>query len=240
VRKIRAGAWGLSISAVLAGGAAGIAASSCGGDDTIVVVPDAGGHDATGVGDAAMGDARGDVANETGGNDAGCAVFSPGPLDPNQVDAGLSLIKQMKCMHCHGTLLSGNNTGIQGVGGAMAYPPNLTPDPTTGLGCWTNAEVVNAILNGIDDQGMALCPPMPQFGHVDGGLDMQSAALVVDYLRSLSPIVNQVPDTECPATTGDAGGDGGGDAGVDSGSDAGADADLSDGGSDAADAADGE
>jgi len=103
--------------------------------------------------------------------------------------------------------------------GGLGLPPNLTSDPATGLGCWTNAQIENAILNGTDNEGMPLCPPMPRFGHLagDGGLDGAGAQAVVAYLRSLAVVVYQVPDTpNCAAPS-----DGGADAGMDSGMDAG-------------------
>jgi hypothetical protein len=89
------------------------------------------------------------------------------------------------------------------VEGGLAYPPNLTGDPSTGLGCWTDEQIENAMLNGIDNMGMPLCPPMPLFGHEgDAGLDQAQAAAVVAYLRSLPITVNNVPNTpNCPPPT---------------------------------------
>ena len=34
--------------------------------------------------------------------------------------------------------------------GVELYGPNLTPDPTTGIGTWTDDQLTDAILNGID------------------------------------------------------------------------------------------
>ena len=47
--------------------------------------------------------------------------------------------------------------------GVTLYGPNLTPDPTTGVGNWDDAQLTNAILNGIDNQGERLCPQMGHF-----------------------------------------------------------------------------
>ena len=39
--------------------------------------------------------------------------------------------------------------------------PNLTPDPETGLGRWTDGEKLRAIREGVSRDGRALFPPMP-------------------------------------------------------------------------------
>jgi hypothetical protein len=65
---------------------------------------------------------------------------------------------------------------------------NLTPDMTTGLGSWTDAQIKNAILNGIDDQSKALFPIMPYF--VFHNMTSSDADAIVAYLRSI-PAVNQ-------------------------------------------------
>jgi hypothetical protein len=126
-----------------------------------------------------------------------CAVDA-GLLDDAEVQVGQSIVAAHKCPTCHGGTLSGNYDGVLSptTEGGRAYPPNLTPDPATGLGCWTDYQIENAFLNGIDNEGMPLCPPMPRFGHLaDGGLDAAAARAVVEYLRSLPIFVNAVPNT---------------------------------------------
>src|SRR5580700_533716 len=123
--------------------------------------------------------------------EASCAVDA-GALDDAEVALGQQVVGSHRCEQCHGANLEGNFDGVQSptTEGGTAYPPNLTSDPATGLGCWTNDQIENAILNGIDNQGMPLCPPMPRWGHLDdGGLDAAEALAVVQFLRSL-PIVS--------------------------------------------------
>ncbi len=170
------------------------------GPDAAVGSPDAadGGSDAT---VDSPDDAIVDLDAMVEEADAGCAVDA-GPLDDAQVALGAQIVTAHRCTSCHGGALAGNFNGVPSpttVGGT-AYPPNLTSDPVTGLGCWTNAEIENAFLNGIDNQGMRLCPPMPRFGHLDGGgIDPTQAHAVVQYLRSLPIISQQVPSTpDCP------------------------------------------
>jgi hypothetical protein len=179
--------------------AASTGGAACTGDDvTFTSTPDASAADAT---TSDPRDAR-DQGNEP---DGGCVVFDAA-LDDAEVARGLALVKQLKCQQCHGQVLSGNSNGVPSPFGGLAYPPNLTSDPGTGTGCWTNAEIANALLHGVDDQGAALCAPMPQFA--EAGIDDASAAAIVAFVRSLAPVVNQVPQTRCSAND-----DGGLDAG---------------------------
>jgi hypothetical protein len=164
--------------------------------------------------------------------EASCAVDA-GPLDDAEVALGEQLVAAHKCHSCHGQALSGNFDGVPSPAteGGLAYPPNLTSDPATGLGCWTNAQIENAFLNGIDNQGMPLCPPMPRFGQlIDGGIDPTGASALVQYLRSL-PIISQiVPNTpNCAQPAADAQPEGSADATMSENVEAGAsDASLGD------------
>lgn len=184
---------------------------------------DAGATDATvdGTGDA-LGSVDGTQEAEAG--EASCEVDA-GPLDDAEVELGMQLVLSHKCQDCHGQALSGNNDGVvsKTAEGGTAYPPNLTSDPATGLGCWTNAQIETAILTGVDNQGMLLCNPMPVFGKIDGsaGLDPMQAQAVVEYLRSLPVVVNQVPDTPaCPVPEAGPPAEGGSDGSTDGNTDA--------------------
>ncbi len=138
------------------------------------------------------------------GADAGssCAVDA-GPLDPGEIQRGFDLIQQNQCQQCHGTLMDGNPDGVQVAGTQIQqYPPNLTPDPATGLGCWTDGQIVTAILTGVDNQGQPLCGPMPHFASV--GLSQSDAEAIVTYLRSLPALpvnVQNAPDCSCQKDT---------------------------------------
>lgn len=196
--------------------------AACDGNGTLALAPDSGTKaltDATTVDTGA--DSSVDATEEPAEEEASCAVDA-GPLDDATVALGQQLVILHKCENCHGMTLTGMNDGVPSrtAEGGLAYPPNLTSDPGTGLGCWTNAQIENAILNGIDNEGMPLCNPMPVFGHLgDAGLDPVQAEAIVEYLRSLPHTVNNVPDTpNCPvpppveAGAEDSGSDAGGDA----------------------------
>jgi mono/diheme cytochrome c family protein len=73
---------------------------------------------------------------------------------------------------------------------------NLTSDPTTGLGTWTAEQIETALLQGKDDHGDGICPPMPAgTTGAYGGLTQQDATDIANYILSLPPAINDVPDT---------------------------------------------
>lgn len=81
-----------------------------------------------------------------------------------------------------------------------SYAANLTPDPDTGLGKWTEEQFVEAIRSGKHLGGTGsrdILPPMPWPNYAK----MTSADLhaVFTYLRSLPAIVNAVPPPLPPA-----------------------------------------
>jgi len=72
---------------------------------------------------------------------------------------------------------------------------NLTPDSATGLGRWTDAEIVRALRNGESRDGSLLAPVMP-YGWLNGMSD-EDALAVARYLKSLAPVshvVSQQPN----------------------------------------------
>lgn len=87
--------------------------------------------------------------------------------------------------------LSGSEVGWRGPWG-VSYARNLTPDDETGLGKWSEKDIVTAIRQGHRPDGSPLMPPMPwpAFAHFDS-VDAYSIAA---YLKSLPPISHKVPD----------------------------------------------
>lgn len=71
--------------------------------------------------------------------------------------------------------------------------PNLTPHPETGIGRWTDEQLIRAIRRGVGHDGRALHPLMyyGKFRH----LTDDDVEAVVAYLRSLEPIDNPLPST---------------------------------------------
>ena len=110
-------------------------------------------------------------------------------------EIGAHYVEQRGCPMCHQakgmSTLSGNALAVEGT---FAYPGNLTPDRTTGIGGWADSQIIRAIRYGFDDENAELCPTMPRF---DGMGDVEAQAIVA-YLRSLPAIEHEVPESYCP------------------------------------------
>jgi len=76
----------------------------------------------------------------------------------------------------------------------IAYTPNITPDPETGIGKWTDEQIIVAIREGKRPDGSIIGPPMPMPAYRD--MSDEDARAIVAYLRSVKPIVNKVQKSE--------------------------------------------
>jgi cytochrome c553 len=106
------------------------------------------------------------------------------------------------CGNCHTPQgPNGPMAGMELAGGLKfeekpftAYAPNITPDPETGIGKWTDAQLITAIREGKRPDGTLIGPPMP-VGLYRGMSDNDVRAIVA-YLRAAKPVKNQVPKSE--------------------------------------------
>lgn len=77
-----------------------------------------------------------------------------------------------------------------------AVPGNITPDKETGIGNWTDEQIINAIRNGVKADGTIIGPPMPiPFYHgtpATPGMSDTDVKAIVAYLRSVKPIHHAV------------------------------------------------
>jgi mono/diheme cytochrome c family protein len=86
---------------------------------------------------------------------------------------------------------SGTMTAFAGPWG-VSFTANLTPDPETGLGNWTEDMFMTAMRTGRHEgKGRPILPPMPYFV-VSQLVDDDMRALFA-YLKSLKPVKNRVP-----------------------------------------------
>ncbi|MSQ71707.1 MAG: c-type cytochrome [Betaproteobacteria bacterium] len=90
----------------------------------------------------------------------------------------------------------------KGLSGGMMFdePPfkaiasNITPDPETGIGNWTNAQLGKAIREGVRPDGSIIGPPMPmEFYRKMSDADLAS---IVAYLKAQPPVKNAVAKSE--------------------------------------------
>ncbi|HEX6992718.1 MAG TPA: c-type cytochrome [Gammaproteobacteria bacterium] len=104
------------------------------------------------------------------------------------------------CGNCHSSRDENGNfiEGMELAGGFVieepgfrAYAPNITPDVETGIGSWTDEQIIRAVREGIRPDGRVLGPPMG-FPFYRGISDRDIRAIVA-YLRSVPPVRNEVP-----------------------------------------------
>ena len=68
---------------------------------------------------------------------------------------------------------------------------NITPDPETGIGAWSEGDIKRALTEGVRPSGVPLAPQMPFAFYkilTPGDLDAVAA-----YIKSIAPVRNQVP-----------------------------------------------
>jgi cytochrome c len=123
-----------------------------------------------------------------------------GPTDA-AVDAGRAArgaieVVRKGCIDCHQSPFPEDGT-MRGQTsprrGTKAYPANLTPDVETGLGTWTDDQIVRAMRLGIDKDKVPLCFTMPRFDLSD-----ELAYDIAIYLRTLPPVHHEIPESTCP------------------------------------------
>ena len=93
--------------------------------------------------------------------------------------------------------LAGSEVGFHIPGLGVFFPPNLTPDRETGLGSWSEADIVKAVRQGARPDGRTLAPAMPYKAY--GRLSDADAFALAAYLKSLKPISNRVPAIAGPS-----------------------------------------
>jgi mono/diheme cytochrome c family protein len=71
---------------------------------------------------------------------------------------------------------------------------NITSDLETGIGAWSDGEVLRAFREGIDRQGKAIFPLMPYRYYHE--MRDEDARAVVAYLRTLPPVKKSAPPRE--------------------------------------------
>lgn len=132
-------------------------------------------------------------------------LFEP---TPERLERGRYLATSLTgCLDCHsprdwdrhgapvvpGTEGSGAEFPIKSLPGRVVAP-NITPDPETGAGTWTDDQLARAIREGISHDGETIFPIMP-YAEFRSMSDEDLASIVV-YIRSLQPINHAVPASD--------------------------------------------
>jgi hypothetical protein len=99
-------------------------------------------------------------------------------------------------VNCHGANMAGAMMPIPYPADTTVelYPPNLTPDMETGVGTWTDQQLITAIRDGQDNTGLELCPQMNHFSTMT---DFEVDSIVA-YLRSIPAVNQKILRSVCP------------------------------------------
>ncbi|HUB96943.1 MAG TPA: cytochrome c [Stellaceae bacterium] len=126
--------------------------------------------------------------------------FTPGPLDPvagkdAQWNRGRYLVEAVAhCEECHtprnflGALerdhaFAGNPDGPDG-----QKAPNITPDPETGIGKWSIADIVGVLKDGITPDGDSVGSGMADVVEGTGKLTDADLQAIATYIKSVPPL----------------------------------------------------
>jgi mono/diheme cytochrome c family protein len=125
----------------------------------------------------------------------------------NVLDRGKYLVMHVAgCVDCHskrdftkysgpvipGTEFSGGFAFDQHLGlPGVVYGRNISPDPETGIGNWTDEDIMKAITQGISKNGDTLFPLMPYTNY--NRMAKSDLLSIIAYIRTVKPIKNQVP-----------------------------------------------
>jgi mono/diheme cytochrome c family protein len=106
----------------------------------------------------------------------------------------------MTCHNCHTPMGPNGPQFDKALSGGLRFdePPfdvtasNITPDPETGIGRWSEADIKNAIQRGVRPHGVRLAEVMPSgFYQILTPRDLDG---IVAYLRSIPAVSNKVRD----------------------------------------------
>jgi mono/diheme cytochrome c family protein len=125
----------------------------------------------------------------------------------NPLKRGKYLVETLGCGYCHtpiqkdGSIVEemkyagGQRWNIYPFGDYVSY--NLTSDKETGLGGWTDDQIVKFLTTGTRRDGSRMVPfPMPWTAYA--ALKTTDLQAVIAYLRSLPPVYNKIPLPEKP------------------------------------------
>jgi mono/diheme cytochrome c family protein len=131
-----------------------------------------------------------------------CSML-PGRADDALVARGAYLVNgPAACGNCHTPRNPDMSfvAGMEFAGGFHlvdpafdVYTANITPDPETGIGSWSDEQIAAAIRQGVDPKGKVIFPPMPVPTY--NNMSDDDVKAIVAYLRTLKPVRNEVPES---------------------------------------------
>jgi mono/diheme cytochrome c family protein len=128
------------------------------------------------------------------------ALIATPALAQTPVERGGYLVNTlMTCQNCHTPIGPNGPEFDKALSGGLTFdePPfkatasNITSDPETGIGKWTDTQVKTLLRKGVNREGVKIAPVMPTgFYEILTERDMNA---IVAYLRTVKPVRNQVP-----------------------------------------------
>jgi cytochrome c553 len=122
--------------------------------------------------------------------------------DPKLIERGAYLANTAACLVCHTAMgPQGPDFANVGAGGLEMEEkfgtwrsPNITPDKSTGIGSWTDEQVIVAVREGIRPDGTKLNPMMPYMNY--NVMTDDDAKALVAFLKTLKPVERTVAKSD--------------------------------------------
>lgn len=123
-----------------------------------------------------------------------------GAHQPN-LENGKTMFHAGGCASCHATPGQEDRTRLGGGLGLKSpfgtfYVPNISPDPKDGIGNWTEAQFVTAMLKGTSPDGAHYFPAFPYTSY--RLMAMPDLRDLFAYLKTLPPVPGRVRDHDVP------------------------------------------
>jgi mono/diheme cytochrome c family protein len=121
------------------------------------------------------------------------------PQEFTQIERGRYLAILSDCASCH--TVAGSNRPFAG-GRAIETPfgnivaPNITPDPETGIGSWSDEAFDAAVRRGVRGNGSLLYPAMPYNAYTK--MSRNDVLAIRAYLNTVTPVRNAVEANTLP------------------------------------------
>ncbi len=138
-----------------------------------------------------------------------CLVAAPSSADGRELARGQYLVSLLGCGRCHtqgyltegqptGAFLAGSHLGIAYTAYSededkpgVVFPSNLTGDDETGLGLWSEQDVIRAMTSGIAKGGheRLMVMPWPDYN----ALTDSDIRAIAKFLKALPAVRNPIP-----------------------------------------------
>jgi mono/diheme cytochrome c family protein len=125
----------------------------------------------------------------------GTIAYTPNPQN------GEIIFNAGGCSSCHAVPKQPDRTRL---GGGLAIPspfgtfyaPNISQDPTDGIGRWSEADFVNAVMKGLSPEGEHYFPAFPYTSYAHA--TVRDVRDLFAYLKTLPAVAGRVRDHDLP------------------------------------------